>query len=133
MERAPRIKVTSPSISEPSDGRVGSHCLKVGRLLFISGQVARREGQLAGRGDALEQCRQALRNVASLVQAGGGSLDDVVSLNIFLKDIRFRNAIIQARAEVFSDPGPTATVVGGVDLASEDMLVEISAIACLPE
>ena len=61
----------------------------------------------------------------------GGTMDDVVSLNIFLSDIRYRQAAIDARREFFSAPGPSATVVGGVDFAFEDLLVEISAIAIL--
>lgn len=126
-----RVRITAPSIREPSDGRIGSHCVRSGDLLFISGQVSRRDGLVVGRGDPLEQSRQALRNVATLVEAAGGTLDDVVSLNIFLRDIRYRDATMQARAEMFADPGPTATVIGGVELASEDWLVEISAIANL--
>jgi 2-iminobutanoate/2-iminopropanoate deaminase len=128
-----RQKITSPAILEPSDGRIGSHCLRSGKLIFISGQVARRDGKIVGLSDPLEQCRQALRNIRTLVEAAGGHLDQVVALNIYLKDIRYREASMKARAEVFSDPGPTATVIGGVDLASEDMLVEISAIASLEQ
>lgn len=128
-----RVRITAPSIREPTDGRIGSHCLRAGDLLFISGQVARRDGQIVGRGDPLEQSRQALRNIAILVEAAGGTMGDVVSLNIFLKDIRYRDATMQARAEAFEDPGPTATVVGGVELAFEELLVEISAIASLSQ
>ena len=80
----------------------------------------------------MEQCRQTLRNIQALVTAAGGTLDNVVSLDIFLKDIRYRSAAIKARSEFFNAPGPSATVVGGVDFAFEDLLVEISAIAVLP-
>jgi len=128
-----KTQITTPTIHEPADPRIGSHYLKKGDLLFVSGQVSRHDGQLVGQGDPLEQSRQALRNILRLVQAGGGTADDILSLNIFLKDIRYRDATMQARAELFSAPGPTATVVGGVDLAHEDLLVEISAIARLSE
>lgn len=124
-----KTKVTVPEILEPADTRVGSHCVRAGDLLFVSGQVSRRDGQIVGIGDPLEQCRQALRNIVALVKAAGSDIESIVSLNIFLRDIRFRNATMQARAEFFTDPAPTATVVGGVDLAAEEMLVEISAIA----
>ena len=63
--------------------------------------------------------------------AAGGTLDDVVSLDIFLTDIRYRPAAGQARAEFFNDPGPSGTVVGGVALAFEGLLVEMSARAVL--
>ena len=127
-----RQRISVDSISEPADGRVGSQCIKADNQVFISGQIALENGELVGRGDATEQCRQALRNVKRLVEAAGGGMDDVVSLNIFLSDIRFRQAAIDARAEMFSDPGPSATVVGGADFVTEDLLVEISAVAILP-
>jgi 2-iminobutanoate/2-iminopropanoate deaminase len=99
--------------------------------LFISGQIALDNGELVGPDDPLEQCRQCLRHIESFVSAAGGTLDDVVSLDIFLADIRYRPAAGQARAEFFNEPGPSATVVGGVDLAFEGLLVEISAQAVL--
>lgn len=126
-----RERLSVAGIAEPDDARVGSQCIRAGDLLFISGQIAYHQGQLVGRGDALEQCRQTLRNIQGFVVAAGATLDAVVSLNIFLSDIRYRSAAIQARAEFFAAPGPSATVVGGVTFAFEDLLVEISAIAVL--
>ncbi len=100
-------------------------------MLFISGQIAYDNGELVGPGDPMEQCRQCFRHIESYVKAAGGTMDDVVSLNIFLSDIRYRQASFDSRAEVFSAPGPSATVVGGVDFAFENLLVEISAMAVL--
>ncbi len=127
-----RENITIPNVAEPPDPRVGSQCIKAGDSIFISGQIAHSGGSLVGPGDPLEQCRQTLRNIKAFVEAAGGTMDHVVSLNIFLSDIRYRQAAIDARAEFFSPPGPSATVVGGVDFAFEDLLVEISAIAVLP-
>ena len=128
-----RQNISIESVAEPPDASVGSQCIKAGELLFISGQIAHSDGALVGRGDALEQCRQTLRNIKAFVEAAGGTMDHVVSLNIFLSDIRYRQAAIDARAEFFAAPGPSATVVGGVDFAFEDLLVEISAVAVLPQ
>jgi 2-iminobutanoate/2-iminopropanoate deaminase len=126
-----RENISIPNVAEPADARAGSQCIRDGNQLFISGQIAYDNGKLVGLGDALEQCRQCFRHIDAFVTAAGGSMDDVVSLNIFLSDIRFRQASFDARAEVFNAPGPTATVVGGVDFAFDDLLVEISAIATL--
>ncbi len=126
-----RQSISIPNVAEPADAKVGSQCIKAGNHLFISGQIAYDDGALVGPGDPLEQCRQCFRNIAAFVAAADGTMDDVVSLNIFLSDIRYRQAAIDARAEVFTEPGPSATVVGGVDFAFEDLLVEISAIAII--
>ena len=127
----PRENITIPNVGEPADARAGAQCIRDGNMLFISGQIAYNNGELVGLGNALEQCRQCFRHIDSYVTAAGGTMDDVVSLNIFLSDIRFRQASFDARAEVFNAPGPSATVVGGVDFAFDDLLVEISATAIL--
>ncbi len=126
-----RENISIPNVAEPSNPRAGSQCIRRGDLLFVSGQIAFDNGELVGLDDPLEQCRQCLRHIESYVVAAGGTLDDVVSLDIFLTDIQFRPAAGQARAEFFNEPGPSATVVGGVDLAFEGLLVEISARAIL--
>jgi 2-iminobutanoate/2-iminopropanoate deaminase len=128
---ATRQNISIPNVGEPADPRGGSQCIKAGNLLFISGQISMDNGDLVGPNDPLEQCRQCLRHIENFVTAAGGTLDDVVSLDIFLTDIRYRPAAGQARAEFFNAPGPSATVVGGVDLAFEGLLVEISARAVL--
>ena len=126
-----RENISIPNVAEPSDPQAGSQCIRKGNLLFISGQIALDDGELVGPNAPLEQCRQCLRHIESYVSTAGGTLDDVVSLDIFLADIRYRPAAGQARAEFFNEPGPSATVVGGVDLAFEGLLVEISAQAVL--
>ena len=126
-----RENISIPNVAEPSDPQAGSQCIRKGNLLFISGQIALDDGELVGPNDPLEQCRQCLRHIESYVSTAGGTLDDVVSLDIFLADIRYRPAAGQARAEFFNEPGPSATVVGGVALAFEGLLVEISAQAVL--
>lgn len=126
-----RENISISNVIEPADPQAGSQCIRKGNLLFISGQIAFDNGELVGPNDPLAQCRQCLRHIESYVSAAGGTLDDVVSLDIFLADIRYRPAAGQARAEFFNEPGPSATVVGGVDLAFEGLLVEISAQAVL--
>lgn len=126
-----RESISIPNVAEPADPRAGSQCIRTGDLLFISGQIALDNGELVGPNDPLEQCRQCLRHIESYVTAAGGTMDDIVSLDIFLTDIRYRPAAGEARAEFFNAPGPQATLVGGVDLAFEGLLVEISARAVL--
>jgi len=127
----PRQNISIPGIAEPADPRVGSQCIIKGDQVFISGQISYQDGAVLGGGDALAQCRQCFKNIAAYMEAAGGTMDDVVSLNIYLSDIRYRQAAIDARAEAFGAPGPSATVVGGADFVFEDVLVEISAYAVL--
>jgi enamine deaminase RidA (YjgF/YER057c/UK114 family) len=132
-----RIKqrITVPQVREPAPKR-WSNCLRAGDLVFISGMVSYdRRHRLVGRGDALAQCRHTFKNLRAFVEAAGGTMDDIVRTTVWLTDIRYRPALLQAREEAFSnvDDLPTVTLVGGVDLANDELMVEIDAIACIPQ
>ena len=65
--------------------------VRSGNLLFVSGMAAHaREGKAVGVGDAEAQTRQALDNLKALVKPVGGTLDDVVKLTVFVRNIADR-------------------------------------------
>ncbi|MGD0266646.1 MAG: RidA family protein [Candidatus Methylomirabilota bacterium] len=68
-----------------------SVAIRSGNLLFVSGMAAHaREGKAVGVGDAEAQTRQALDNLKALVKPVGGTLDDVVKLTVFVRNIADR-------------------------------------------
>lgn len=115
-------------------GRPYSPALKVGDLLFVSGQVPiDAEGRTVGPGDPVAQARQALENVKELVEAAGATMDDVAFLGLYVTDMRHYFAFGELRKEYFNPPYPASTVIGVTGLAQEDWLVEIEAVAYLGE
>jgi len=65
-----------------------SQGMRVGELLFVSGQAAIDErGQLVGVGDFDAQAEQAFRNLERVLEAGGSGLDRIVKVTIFLTDM----------------------------------------------
>ena len=105
------------------------------RTLYISGQTAwTATKQLVGGGDLAAQARQAFRNVQTAVEAGGGTLADVVSLRLYIVDYRTENAeaVGNAFRECFRGPAPPATTwIGVTSLADPGFLIEVEAIAVL--
>jgi 2-iminobutanoate/2-iminopropanoate deaminase len=100
-----------------------------GGLVYTSGQVAwDADGRLVGSGDPAAQTRQVLRNVQSVLEAGGATLGDVMKCNVYLADIRHFQAMNGVFAEFFADQPPARTTVQA-PLAEPEMLVEIEAIA----
>ena len=102
------------------------------RTLHISGQVpVDPQGNLVGKGDARAQTVQVFENIKALVEAAGGTLENIVKLGIFVTDIRFRDTITEVRRHYLKEPFPAATMVEISKLASPDWLVEIEAVAVL--
>jgi 2-iminobutanoate/2-iminopropanoate deaminase len=99
-------------------------------ILFLSGQVAYDEkGGPAHRGDIVGQAREVFRAIKAQVEAGGGTLANVVKLNTYLTDIRHRADIVPVREEFFGKKLPASTLVGVAALAQPDWLIEVEAIA----
>jgi enamine deaminase RidA (YjgF/YER057c/UK114 family) len=102
-----------------------------GTLVFISGQVSiDASDQLVGENDAAAQVEQVFRNLRTVVEASGGTLDDIVKLNIYVTDAAYRPAVVAARQRHFQEgryPASTYVVVSA--LALPQLLVEIEAVA----
>jgi reactive intermediate/imine deaminase len=104
-----------------------------GKLVFISGMTARKpDGTIAGVGDIAVQTRQVCENVKAAVEAAGGTLDDVVRVDVYVRNMEHFDAIHAVRREYFKPPLPASTMVEIVKMTSPDYLIEINAIAVLP-
>ena len=106
-----------------------------GTIVWISGQVSQdKNGKMVHKGDFAGQARQALSNLKAMVEAAGGTINDIIKVNTYLTDLRYREELARVRAEFFPDGKlPASTLVGVAGLADPDMLVEIEAVAVLPE
>ena len=99
-------------------------------VLFISGQVAYdKDGGVAHRGDFKGQARQALQAIKALVEVQGATLANVVKINTYVTDIRYRADLVPVREEFFGKKGPASTLIAVPALAHPDWLIEIEAIA----
>ena len=104
-----------------------------GRLLFVSGLTAHdREGAPVGTGDAAAQARVVLQAIRDLCDQAGGSLQDIVKLTVYLKDVADARAVAAVRAEFFGQaPYPASSMVEVSRLMGPDQLVEIDAVAAI--
>jgi 2-iminobutanoate/2-iminopropanoate deaminase len=114
-----------------AEGRPYSPALRVGDWLMLSGQVPLGPDGTTVSDDPAAQWRQCLENIKELVEAGGGTLDDVVRLDVFVTDIRHYLENGEIRKEYFKPPYPIATAVEVTGLARPEWVVEIEAQAYL--
>ena len=101
-------------------------------LIFLSGQLARdANGNLVGQGDMAEQTRQCIRNMRTVLEAAGGTLEDIVSIVVYTTDMRAFKEIVAAREEFFVAKLPTSTIVEVNHLADPGLMIEFQATAAL--
>lgn len=104
-----------------------------GRMVFIAGQTASDgDGNVVGVDDPRAQTRAVLGKVKLAVEAAGGTMRDIVAMNVFSTDVRYHRDINETRREVFGSNFPTSTMVQVVALARPELLLEINAIAVIP-
>jgi enamine deaminase RidA (YjgF/YER057c/UK114 family) len=108
-----------------------------GRTIYISGQVSIDErGQLVGKGDLKVQTEQAFRNIELALTAVGATFRNVVKTNLFVVGLKPEHVPIirEVRGRfVPADHPPVSTLVGVSALVGPDWLIEIEAVAVLPE
>lgn len=119
------------------------HARRAGDLVFLSGTTARLpDSSIAGvtraadgsvRRDAAVQTRHVIENIARTLQTLGGSLADCVDMTVFLTDMADFAAYNAVYGEFFDETGPARTTVAVRSLPHPDMVVEMKAVALLPQ
>lgn len=124
-----REAITSASAA-PAIGPY-SPALRVGNLLFLSGQIPLdpATGQIV-EGDIRAQARRVLDNIGGLLQAAGADFSHVARTTIFLADMGDFAAVNEVYASYFSAPYPARATVEVARLP-KDVRIEIDAIAVL--
>jgi len=121
-------RVSSPQVAEPPPA-TWSNCLLVDGIAYVAGMIARDNAGAIVAGDEYEQAKAIFAKISSLIAAAGGSMADVVKVQIFVTDIAEREKVWRARREVFSGDFPVSTLVQVAALADPAVKVEIEAIA----
>lgn len=103
---------------------------KIGDLIFTSGQLPLNPETGELYGEIKKATRQSLENVKAIIETCGSSLDKVVKVVIFLKDMEDFAQVNQVYSEYFKENSPARSCVQVAKLP-KDALIEIEAIASL--
>ena len=121
------------SASGPVAGSPYTPAVRAGDLLFISGQLGLDPETKQPHADFEKQVEGAVAGVRALVEAAGGTLEDVVKTTVFLAGDMSRFAALNAvYARLFTGEVRPARSTIAVAALPLDALVEIEAVALLP-
>lgn len=104
-----------------------------GQLIFVSGLLSKSEsGEIIGVGDITAQTEQVLSNLKIALESAGATLDDIVRVDVYVRDISQFDKIHAVRRRYFVKDPPASTMVEVSGMTDERCLIEINAIAVLP-
>ncbi|MGB0944112.1 MAG: RidA family protein [Marinomonas sp.] len=110
-----------------------SQAVRAGNTVYLSGQIPLvPETMEIISEDVSEQTTQVFKNLQAVCEAVGGSLQDIVKLNIFMPDLGNFNAVNEVMMQFFSIPYPARAAVG-VRALPKNVKVEIEGVMVLED
>ena len=105
---------------------------QVGNLIFVAGQVAMEPQTQETPKSFAEQLHLILKNMATILESAGSTLENILKTTVFLKDLSNYAEYNEIYRQYFKNGFPARSTVIA-DLVQEDFLIEIEAIAWTPE
>ncbi len=103
-----------------------------GRTVYVSGQVSMdTEGNVVGEGDIKLQTQTVLENVKTVLEEAGGSMEHIVKVTVFIRNMSQYDEIHGVRRRYFSEPYPASSMVEVSALIDPRLLIEIEAVAVI--
>ncbi len=100
-----------------------------GKTIWLAGM-----GGVTGPGgkkntDFASQTRQVFENIAATLKESGGSMDDVVTMTVMIRNQSDGNEFLKIRGEYFKKHYPASMLIVAKDFANPNLLLEIQAVA----
>ena len=115
---------------KPADGKqMITALITHNGLLYIAGQGANSNGPV-GKDDIDSHTTKVMENVKELVLTGGGTMDSILQLTVYLADLAYYEAMNKIFKTYFPNGGPARTTVAVAALPGNSML-EINCIAAI--
>lgn len=109
-----------------------SQAVKVNNTVYLSGQIPLvPETMEIVSDDFAEQAHQVFKNLSAVCEAAGGTLNDMVKVNIFLMDLSQFATVNEVMSQYFQQPYPARAAVQ-VSRLPKDVAIEIDGVMELP-
>ena len=110
-----------------------SQAVKVGQTVYLSGQIPLLPDTMELVSDDMRaQIGQVLQNLSAVAEAAGGTLADIVKLNVYLTELRHFALVNEVMSEFFSPPYPARAAIGVAELP-KGAAIEMDAVLFLAD
>ena len=109
-----------------------SQAVQVGDTVYLSGQIGLDPGTMQMVEGIEKQIHRVFQSLRAVATAAGGSLNDVVKLNVYLTDLGNFTMVNEIMATYFHQPYPARAAVG-VSALPRGALVEMDGVLCLQD
>lgn len=109
-----------------------SQAIRVGDTVYLSGQIGLDPGTMQMVEGAEAQIHRVFQNLRAVAAAAGGSMSDVVKLNVYLTDLAHFAKVNEIMATYFHLPYPARAAVG-VAALPRGALVEMDGVLCIQD
>lgn len=110
-----------------------SQAVRVDNTVYLSGQIPLDPGSMeVVSGGTGEEINRVFKNLAAVCEAAGGSLQDIVKLNIFLTDLSNFPLVNEIMSGYFSEPYPARAAIGVASLP-KGVGVEMDAVMVIDQ
>lgn len=133
-----RIRPFNTKLTYPEQSINNDLCQAVvarGSIVFLRGQIGQdlKTSEVVSIGDAGGQAERAMSNIAEILAEAGGELEDICKVTIYLSDPRYREAVYNVVGKWLKGVFPVSTGIVVTAFARPEYLVEIDAIAVIPD
>jgi len=103
------------------------------KTIYVAGHYGHKRddgGSLAGDFDA--QCRQTFRSMDRTLAEAGAKLSDLVTMTVFLVDVRYTTRMTEIRTEIFAKDFPASAAITVTGFSDPTIMLEIQGVAVVP-
>jgi len=104
-----------------------------GNIIWLAGSGGTTDAAGEPITDFGEQVHQTFRNLGATLERAGGTLQDMVTMTVFISDVRHGSEFVRIRAEYFEDGFPGSALITVAGFANTEYKVEVQAIAVVGE
>jgi 2-iminobutanoate/2-iminopropanoate deaminase len=104
-----------------------------GKIVWLAGMGGVRGADNQPINDFGGQTRQTFRNIEATLKQAGGTLGDIVSMTVMIRNQADGDEFVRIRGEIFKDKFPASMLITAKDFANSALLVEVQSVAVIGE